>query len=101
MRSFPEIDRAEWMPLSTARSKLVTGQVPALDAPAGILDAARARRRPGRTAPARAASTDSPDETAMAATKPSVKSAGDAYPPTPANTATVTAMPKTPPRTRW
>jgi len=36
----PEIDRAEWMSLDTARSKLVTGQVPALDAPAGILDAA-------------------------------------------------------------
>lgn len=32
MRRFPEIDRAEWMPLDRARSKLVAGQVPALDA---------------------------------------------------------------------
>ena len=36
MRSFPEIDRAEWMPLGTARSKLVTGQIPAIDALARI-----------------------------------------------------------------
>lgn len=36
MRSFPEIDRAEWMALDAARSKLVTGQVPALDALASI-----------------------------------------------------------------
>ena len=36
MRSFPEIDRAEWMSLDTARSKLVTGQVPALDVLASI-----------------------------------------------------------------
>ena len=36
MRSFPEIDRAEWMPLSTARSKLVKGQIPAIDALARI-----------------------------------------------------------------
>jgi len=32
MRSFPEVDRAEWMPLETARPRLVTGQRPALDA---------------------------------------------------------------------
>jgi len=30
-RSFPEIDRAEWMALDAARPKLVSGQVPALD----------------------------------------------------------------------
>lgn len=30
--SFPEVDRAEWMPLADARSKLVKGQRPALDA---------------------------------------------------------------------
>jgi predicted NUDIX family NTP pyrophosphohydrolase len=31
-QSFPEIDRAEWVPLDLARTRLVTGQVPALDA---------------------------------------------------------------------
>ena len=31
MQSFPEIDRAEWMDLATARDKLVKGQVPILD----------------------------------------------------------------------
>lgn len=30
--SFPEVDRAEWMPLRDAREKLVTGQRPAIDA---------------------------------------------------------------------
>ena len=30
--SFPEVDRVEWMPLATARDKLVKGQRPALDA---------------------------------------------------------------------
>lgn len=30
--SFPEVDRAEWMPLPDARAKLVKGQRPALDA---------------------------------------------------------------------
>jgi predicted NUDIX family NTP pyrophosphohydrolase len=30
--SFPEVDRAEWMPLRDARAKLVTGQRPAIDA---------------------------------------------------------------------
>ena len=30
--SFPEVDRAEWMPLPDAREKLVKGQRPALDA---------------------------------------------------------------------
>jgi predicted NUDIX family NTP pyrophosphohydrolase len=32
MRTFPEVDRAEWTPLETARARLVAGQVPALDA---------------------------------------------------------------------
>ena len=32
MQRFPEIDRAEWMPLDRARAKLVKGQVPAIDA---------------------------------------------------------------------
>lgn len=32
MQSFPEVDRAEWMLAETARTKLVKGQVPALDA---------------------------------------------------------------------
>lgn len=31
MAEFPEIDRAEWMPLAEARSKLVKGQRPILD----------------------------------------------------------------------
>lgn len=30
-RSFPEVDRAEWMPLEVARPRLVAGQRPALD----------------------------------------------------------------------
>ncbi|HEX6459859.1 MAG TPA: NUDIX domain-containing protein [Thermoleophilaceae bacterium] len=32
MREFPEIDRAEWFDTATARSKLVKGQVPFIDA---------------------------------------------------------------------
>lgn len=31
LKSFPEIDRAEWMPVSLARTMLVQGQVPFLD----------------------------------------------------------------------
>ncbi|MBN9186666.1 MAG: NUDIX domain-containing protein [Microbacterium sp.] len=31
-QEFPEVDRAEWMPLAQAREKLVKGQRPALDA---------------------------------------------------------------------
>ena len=37
MQSFPEIDRAEWMTPDRARTKLVKGQVPALDALAEAL----------------------------------------------------------------
>jgi predicted NUDIX family NTP pyrophosphohydrolase len=32
MREFPEVDRAEWMPVTVAREKLVKGQIPVLDA---------------------------------------------------------------------
>ncbi len=35
--SFPEIDRAEWTPLEPARTRLVKGQIPALDALAQML----------------------------------------------------------------
>ena len=31
VRSFPEVDRAEWVDCATARVKLVSGQVPFLD----------------------------------------------------------------------
>jgi predicted NUDIX family NTP pyrophosphohydrolase len=37
VRSYPEIDRAEWFPLSEARHKLVSGQVPILNALAAVL----------------------------------------------------------------
>jgi predicted NUDIX family NTP pyrophosphohydrolase len=42
-RSFPEIDRLEWMPLARARRKLLSGQVPFLDDLVGALDAAGRR----------------------------------------------------------
>lgn len=32
LQSFPEVDRAEWMPVEAARTRLVAGQVPVLDA---------------------------------------------------------------------
>lgn len=38
-QSFPEVDRAEWMPLDAARRRLVKGQRPALDALALLLAA--------------------------------------------------------------
>jgi predicted NUDIX family NTP pyrophosphohydrolase len=37
LRSYPEVDRAEWFPLDVARTKLVPGQVPILDLLAGLL----------------------------------------------------------------
>lgn len=40
-QEFPEIDRAEWMPVDAARTRLVKGQRPALDALAAQLDALR------------------------------------------------------------
>jgi predicted NUDIX family NTP pyrophosphohydrolase len=39
LRSFPEIDRAEWMTPERAREALVKGQVPALDALAAAIGA--------------------------------------------------------------
>lgn len=41
-RSFPEVDRAEWMPLPRARELLVKGQRPALDKLDDLLRALRA-----------------------------------------------------------
>jgi predicted NUDIX family NTP pyrophosphohydrolase len=38
-RAFPEVDRVAWMPVSLARTKLLKGQVPFLDA---LMDALRA-----------------------------------------------------------
>ena len=32
VREFPEVDRVEWMPVSVARSKILNGQLPFLDA---------------------------------------------------------------------
>ncbi len=32
MQSFPEMDRAEWMPPALARTKVVKGQIPVIDA---------------------------------------------------------------------
>lgn len=37
MREFPEVDRAEWLDLDTARRKLLPGQLPLLDALAELL----------------------------------------------------------------
>lgn len=37
MQQFPEIDRAEWTPVSVARERLVEGQRPLLDALVGAL----------------------------------------------------------------
>jgi predicted NUDIX family NTP pyrophosphohydrolase len=37
LRSFPELDRAEWLPLDVARTKIVRGQAPLLDALASSL----------------------------------------------------------------
>ena len=37
MRTFPEVDRAEWMPVDRARERVVKGQRPALDRLAELL----------------------------------------------------------------
>lgn len=37
-QSFPEIDRAEWVPVARARSLLVAGQVPMLDDLASVVE---------------------------------------------------------------
>jgi predicted NUDIX family NTP pyrophosphohydrolase len=39
---FPEVDRAEWTDLATARARLVRGQVPALDDLARLVEGAAA-----------------------------------------------------------
>ena len=41
MQSFPEVDRAEWMPLPAARARVVKGQQAALDRLAELLADAR------------------------------------------------------------
>jgi predicted NUDIX family NTP pyrophosphohydrolase len=41
MREFPEVDRVKWMPVAVARHKLLTGQVPFLDA---LMDVTRGTR---------------------------------------------------------
>ncbi|MFF2631627.1 NUDIX domain-containing protein [Microbacterium sp. NPDC058021] len=41
MQSFPEVDRAEWMPLAAARARVVKGQQAALDRLAEMLADAR------------------------------------------------------------
>ncbi|SBS72442.1 NUDIX domain-containing protein [uncultured Microbacterium sp.] len=41
MQSFPEVDRAEWMPVERARERLVKGQRPALDRLGELISAAR------------------------------------------------------------
>jgi predicted NUDIX family NTP pyrophosphohydrolase len=41
MREFPEVDRAEWVDLETARRKLVKGQVPLIDRLAELAGGAR------------------------------------------------------------
>ena len=38
IQSFPEVDRAEWMPVGRARDRLVKGQRPSLDALARTLE---------------------------------------------------------------
>ena len=40
-RSFPEVDRVEWMPVTDARPRLVAGQRPALDRLVELLDDVR------------------------------------------------------------
>jgi predicted NUDIX family NTP pyrophosphohydrolase len=37
-QSFPEIDRAEWFPLDVARTKVVRGQIPLLDALSPVIE---------------------------------------------------------------
>jgi predicted NUDIX family NTP pyrophosphohydrolase len=38
VQEFPEVDRAEWFDLATARTKLVKGQLAFLDRLAGAVD---------------------------------------------------------------
>jgi predicted NUDIX family NTP pyrophosphohydrolase len=38
LQSFPEIDRAEWLPLAAAREKILAGQLPLLDRLSAMLE---------------------------------------------------------------
>src|SRR3954462_12643967 len=90
-KSFPE--GASEPTLSWTLLPAVWTRVPSSAPRPGPSGASRA----GSAAPAAAARTDNPDATAIAATNPSLKSAGDASLPAPPKPATATAMPSTPP----
>jgi predicted NUDIX family NTP pyrophosphohydrolase len=47
VRSFPEVDRVEWVPLEQARRKLVKGQAPFLDALLEAIGGGAGRSTPG------------------------------------------------------
>jgi predicted NUDIX family NTP pyrophosphohydrolase len=49
VRSFPEVDRVEWVPLEQARRKLVKGQAPFLDALLEAIGGGAGRATPGST----------------------------------------------------
>jgi predicted NUDIX family NTP pyrophosphohydrolase len=51
IEAFPEIDRADWFDLETAREKLVKGQRPFLEDLAERLDTERANTEPANTEP--------------------------------------------------
>src|SRR5439155_10167299 len=57
-------------------------------------------RLPGRATPATAPASDKAAATAIAGPNPSGNACGEPNPPLPANTATTTAMPNTPPSSR-
>jgi predicted NUDIX family NTP pyrophosphohydrolase len=50
-QEFPEVDRAEWMPVTRARTKLVKGQVQFLDRLMAALRATHAAEAPSATMP--------------------------------------------------
>ena len=52
LREFPEVDRVEWVPVDRARSKLLKGQVPFLDALLGAVAPEGTGREKGPTSPA-------------------------------------------------
>jgi predicted NUDIX family NTP pyrophosphohydrolase len=62
IQTFPEIDRAEWFDLSTARRKLVKGQVPFLDV---LVDTLRSLGVPASEAVDTRAETAAPSEPAL------------------------------------
>ena len=39
LQSFPEVDRAEWLPIDAAREKILAGQLPLLDQLSAMLEA--------------------------------------------------------------